>query len=71
VTKQVNHCGSCKHLNLSEEFPAHNKLGLFRCSDAKDRALFVFANKETDCEAYESVANLGDRRKVLRIRKNG
>lgn len=71
MTAQSNHCGSCTHLNVSEEFPAHNKLGLFRCSKAKDRALFVFINKETDCEAHEKVKDLGERRRILRIRKNG
>lgn len=71
MSRSVNHCGSCTYLNVSEAFSAHNKLGLFRCTKAKDRALFVFSNKETDCEMYEKVTNLGARRNVLRIRKNG
>lgn len=68
---EIKHCGSCAHLNVSDEFPAHNKIGLFRCSKAKDRALFVFPNKVTECEMYKKVDDLEARRKVLRIRKNG
>lgn len=59
------------HLNVSDEFPAHTKIGLFRCGKVKDRALFVFPNKVTECEMYKQVDDLGARRKVLRIRKNG
>lgn len=67
----VKHCGSCVHLNVSDAFPVHNKIDLFRCGKAKDRALFVCSSKVTDCEMHEKVKDLGERRKVLRIRKNG
>lgn len=61
----TNHCGSCKHLNVSESYLAHNKLGLYRCNKKTEIATFVPAKKETACTMHEKLKNLDARRKLI------
>lgn len=61
----TNHCGSCKHLNVTGSHLAHNKLGWYRCLKINQMATFVHATKATACEMYIKVEDINARRKLI------
>lgn len=62
----MTYCGTCKHFNIERTQPEYRKIGLFRCDDAKDRALFVYYKAENECEKHEEVEDIAERREKIK-----